>query len=359
MFHLWPSLRRAFSLSDKARKLPPCGGWIRGGAMQPAPVRKSGLAVPAVFTLSIFISASLLFFVQPMFAKMVLPSLGGSPAVWTTAMLFFQTVLLLGYVYVHLSVRYLNPRAQVILHLAIWAAALVFLPITVPSDWHYEPGRPAAVQALGLFAVGVGLPFAALSATAPLLQAWYARTSTRWADDPYFLYSASNLGSLLSLLAFPFVAEPLLGVHAIGVGWAAFYFLLGPGLLACGFSMGPGKTMPLPAMAKTKDHALSIRQIVGWLFMAFIPSSLMLSVTSTVSTDIGSFPLIWIIPLALYLLTFVFTFSGKSWPDHPLIEKLFLIFLIYTLYIYAGGLTGRLGWLPFGVLICFFFLAAL
>ncbi len=274
-------------------------------------------------------------------------------------MLFFQTVLLLGYVYADVSVRFLAPRAQVIVHLCVWAVALAFLPISVPEDWRYDPERPAELQALGLFAVGVGLPFAALSATAPLLQAWYARTGALRASDPYFMYGASNLGSLLSLLAFPFVAEPLFGVGAIGISWAALYVMLGLGLATCGLSMRPGRSASTLTTTSTGIKGLSWRQVASWLFLAFIPSSLMLSITSTVATDIGSFPLIWIIPLALYLLTFAFAFSGRAWLDHPAIEKLFLIFLIYGLYIFAGGLTGKLGWLPFAVLICFFFVAAL
>ncbi len=324
-----------------------------------ATVQQRGIAIPALFTATIFTSASLLFFVQPMFAKMVLPYLGGSPAVWTTAMLFFQTVLLLGYIYAHVSVRFLSPRMQVILHLCVWAAALAFLPIAVPEDWRYDPESSAELQTLGLFAIGVGLPFAALSATAPLLQAWYARTDALQAHDPYFLFGASNLGSLLSLLAFPFVAEPLLGVGAIGTGWAVLYVILGAGLAACGYSAQMNWAVSASATVKKGATGLNLRQIATWLFLAFVPSSLMLSITSTVATDIGSFPLIWIVPLALYLLTFVFAFSGKAWPDHPAIEKLFLIFLIYGLYIFAGGLTGKLGWLPFAILICFFFVAAL
>lgn len=324
-----------------------------------ASVERKEIAVPVLFTATIFTSASLLFFVQPMFAKMVLPYLGGSPAVWTTAMLFFQTVLLLGYIYAHLSVRFLSQRAQVILHLCVWASALAFLPIAVPEGWRYDPERPAEFQALCLFAVGVGLPFAALSATAPLLQAWYARTGALSASDPYFMYGASNLGSLISLLAFPFVAEPLFGVGAIGNSWAVLYTMLGLGLAACGFAMRHGAAAPARTAPTTNATGHGWRQIALWLFLAFIPSSLMLSITSTVATDIGSFPLIWIIPLALYLLTFVFAFSGKAWPDHPVIEKLFLIFLIYGLYIFSGGLTGKLGWLPFGILISFFLIAAL
>ena len=318
--------------------------------------RTSGL--PLLFSMTIFTSACLLFFVQPMFAKMVLPSLGGSSAVWTTAMLFFQTVLILGYLYAHLSVRYLTPRAQLVVHLCVWALALAFLPIAVPQGWSYDPSRPAAWQTLTVFALGVGLPFAALSATAPLLQAWYARSGGPSADDPYFLYGASNLGSLLSLLAFPFVAEPLFGVRSIGQGWAGLYMALGAGLLACGLAMGGGQPPARTAIAAKTSDRLSLRQVGTWLGLAFLPSSLMLSTTSTIATDIGSFPLVWVIPLALYLLSFVFAFSRADWPGSATLEKLFLVFLIYSLMIYAGDLTGSFGWLPFVTLIGFFFLTA-
>ncbi|WP_235971062.1 hypothetical protein [Palleronia pontilimi] len=130
---------------------------------------------PVVFTATIFLSASLLFFVQPLFAKIVLPEIGGAASVWTTAMLFFQTVLIAGYLYAHLSTRYLPVRAQVALHMAVWALGLVFLPLAIPDGWSWTPGQPAAWQTLALFAAGVGVPFAALSANAPLIQAWYAR----------------------------------------------------------------------------------------------------------------------------------------------------------------------------------------
>ena len=322
--------------------------------------RTSGL--PMLFSMTIFSSACLLFFVQPMFAKMVLPALGGSSAVWTTAMLFFQTVLILGYLYAHLSVRYLTPRAQLVVHLCVWALALAFLPIAVPQGWTYNPARPAAWQTLTVFALGVGAPFAALSATAPLLQAWYARSGGPSADDPYFLYAASNLGSLLSLLAFPFVAEPLFGVRMIGQGWAGLYLALGAGLLACGLAMGAGfakgADRPVARTGAGAGDRVSLRQIGVWLGLAFLPSSLMLSTTSTIATDIGSFPLVWVIPLALYLASFVFAFSRAGWPGSATLEKLFLIFLIYSLVIYAGDMTGSFGWLPFVTLVGFFFLAA-
>lgn len=327
--------------------------------MQDAVMMRRRAAVPVLFTATIFTSACLLFFVQPMFAKLVLPNLGGSSAVWTTAMLFFQSVLILGYLYAHLSVKFLPAKGQVALHLAVWAGALCFLPIAVPQDWSFDPSRPAAIQTLMLFALGVGAPFAALSATAPLLQSWYARSGGPSADDPYFLYGASNLGSLLSLLAFPFVAEPLFGVRAIGDGWAGLYLVLGAGLLACGIALLGGPQAAAGRVARRRSDPVSLGQIGRWLGLAFLPSSLMLSTTSTIATDVGSFPLVWVIPLALYLLSFVFAFGRATWPDRPVIEKLFLILFIYSLFVLAGDLTSKLGWLPFVALLGFFFVAAI
>ena len=178
-------------------------------------------AGPVLFTATIFLSAALLFFVQPLFAKIVLPVIGGAPSVWTTAMLFFQSVLLAGYLYAHFSTRYLPPRLQLAVHGLIWAAALFFLPPALPDGWQLDPTAPIAWQTLGLFAMGVGVPFALLSSNAPLIQSWYARSGGPSADDPYFLYGASNLGSLLALMAFPLIAEPLFGATDIARGFGS------------------------------------------------------------------------------------------------------------------------------------------
>lgn len=277
----------------------------------PAPTRASKpLVAAASFTLTVFTSASLLFFVQPLFTKIVLPQIGGAPAVWTTAMLFFQTVLIAGYVYAHLSARYLPPVAQIALHLALWALALWFIPLTVPAGWSYDATRPAEWQALTLYALGVGMPFAVLSANAPLLQSWYARSGGPSADDPYFLYSASNLGSLTALLAFPLAAEPLFGATAIGRGWATGFVALGLLILASGL-LSVRHHAAAPVRAATKTTAPRASTLALWAFIAFVPSSLMLGVTSKIGTDLGSIPLVWVVPLALYLASFVFAFSAR------------------------------------------------
>lgn len=282
------------------------------------------IIAPLVFTATIFLSASLLFFVQPLFAKIVLPLVGGAPAVWTTAMLFFQSVLIGGYLYAHLSTKYLPVIGQVLLHMALWAAALFFLPLSVQAGWQFDPDTPLAWQTLSLFAFGVGLPFAVLSANAPLIQSWYAKSDGPSADDPYFLYGASNLGALIALLAFPLAAEPLFGASQIGLGWAAGFVLLGLLLATSGFLARKGAAT---ATLRSQAAGPSLSNYARWTLLAFVPSSLMLAVTTKISTDLGSFPLIWILPLSLFLLTFVLTFTQKVWVSDPVLNVLFLISL--------------------------------
>ncbi len=319
--------------------------------------RRTRSLVPVLFIATIFLSASLLFFVQPMFARIVLPTIGGSPAVWTTAMLFFQTVLIAGYLYAHLLTRHVAPRIQMFIHLGVWASALIFLPLAIPAGWSFDPTGPMAWQTLMLFAAGVGLPFFALSANAPLIQFWYGRSGGPSADDPYFLYGASNLGSLVALLGFPLVAEPLFGVSSIGFGWAIGFVALGAFLLASGsMARGPATQIAQPA---EKPAKLAPAQIAYWAFLAFIPSSLMLAVTSKVSLDVGAVPLVWVIPLSLYLLTFVLTFTHRQILPEGIFKALTGIVIAGLLLIFTG-LTGPLmSWLKVGFLIAGFFIVAL
>ena len=179
-----------------------------------------------VFTPTVFLSALLLFSVQPMFAKMVLPVLGGAPSVWAVAMCFFQGALLAGYCYAHFLISRLPAHRSGLVHLGLTLLAFVVLPIAIPSGWgEPPPGEPYMWQ-LAMFAVAIGLPFVAVSANAPLLQAWFAATGHPQGRDPYFLYAASNLGSLIALLAYPLVLEPAFGVSALARFWTAGYALL-------------------------------------------------------------------------------------------------------------------------------------
>ena len=281
---------------------------------------RGDLLLPVVFTVTIFVSASLLFFVQPLFAKLVLPQIGGAPAVWTTAMLFFQLVLLGGYVYAHLLSKHVPLRWQLPIHLAVWALSLSFLPLSVAQGWQYDPEASTTWQTLTLFALGVGVPFGMLSANAPLLQSWYAKSCGPSAQDPYFLYGSSNFGSLLALLAFPLVAEQMFGAQSIGLGWSALFVIFGVFLAASGLLAlrNPGQVLPTDGPTLPREKVTGA-QVCTWIFLAFIPSSLMLAITTKVSTDMGSLPLIWVVPLAIYILSFVITFTHR-----PLLSDGFL-----------------------------------
>ncbi|WP_234999121.1 spermidine synthase [Ruegeria sp. AU67] len=268
------------------------------------------IAIIFSFCTTVFVSASLLFFVQPLFAKLVLPQIGGAPAVWTTAMLFFQVVLIVGYIYAHVLTKWIPLRWQLVTHLALWATALTYLPLSISDGWSYDASSSTALQTLKLFALGVGLPFAVLSANAPLLQAWYSRSGGPSADDPYFLYSASNVGSLLALLAFPLLADPLLGASATSNIWSIGFVIFGGLMAICGLIALRGSSSVIaPIAADIAKSTPKLKQIATWVLIAFVPSSLMLSFTTKASTDLGSIPLIWVVPLATYLLSFIFAFA--------------------------------------------------
>jgi hypothetical protein len=323
------------------------------------PAATAGWVVPALFTLTIFVSASLLFFVQPLFARIVLPQIGGAPAVWTTAMLFFQSVLIAGYLYAHLVSRHLPVAAQLALHLAFWVAALSFLPLAIPAGWRYDPAVPAAWQTLTLFALGVGLPFGVLSANAPLIQSWYARSDGPSAGDPYFLYGASNFGSLVALLAFPLLAEPLLGARRIGEIWALGFQAFGALLLLCGLFALRGRGVQAVRARCLPDERLGAGQIARWMLLAFVPSSLMLAVTTKISTDVGAIPLVWVVPLSLYLLSFVLTFARRPLGVTPILRLCYLLSLAVLGAVFAGITGAHVGLWGVAALIAAFFVVAL
>jgi hypothetical protein len=274
---------------------------------------------PLLFAVAIFTSAALVFAVQPMVTKLVLPMLGGSPAVWNTAMVFFQTALLAGYAYAHLLQRLPSLRGQIAVHLALLALAALFLPLRI-NGLMGDPDPVAPIGwLLGTLALSVGAPFAVLSATAPLLQAWYARVRAGHADgrNPYVLYAASNLGSFLALLAYPVLIEPLATLSGQRAGWSggyAVFVLIVVGLAVVawqrrGANPAPIETLPVSPALSWRDRGVLV-------LLAAAPSSLMLGVTSHLSTDVASAPFLWVAPLALYLLTFVIAFQTR--PAIPL-----------------------------------------
>jgi hypothetical protein len=282
----------------------------------PGQIRRLGLPVVPLYASTLFISALLLFWVQPLIAKMMLPLLGGAPAVWNTAMMFFQLVLLAGYGYVHLLTRAVPPARQVWIHGALLLAAATVLPFALGDQ---TPPTDAATPVVALWLAGrfwvvAGLPFFALSASAPLLQSWFTRTGHATASDPYFLYAASNLGSLVALLAFPLFLEPLTTLSLQSRLWTCGFVALFALLAACALAARQASprtgTTALPSDAGAAVSA-SWRERAMWVALAFIPSSLLLGVTAYITTDVASAPLLWVIPLALYLLSFVVVFSRR------------------------------------------------
>lgn len=270
----------------------------------------------ALFTCSLFVSAALLFLVQPMVARLVLPLLGGTPAVWNTCMVFFQTVLLAGYAYAHAAPAWLGTRRQAIVHLFVLLLPFAVLPIAVPAGWPTPDSNQPIPWLLGLLLIAVGLPFFAVSTSGPLLQRWFAESGHPSGRDPYFLYAASNLGSLLALLAYPFLLEPTLRLPAQTQAWTAGYALLVALTTACAIALlrSPKLLSPPLPISPSPPLPLSRAARYRWVLFAFVPSSLMLSVTTYLTTDIAAVPLLWVVPLSLYLLTFVLSFARRPLP---------------------------------------------
>lgn len=281
-----------------------------------------------LYAAALFLSAALLFSVQPMVAKMILPFLGGSPAVWNTCLFFFQTVLLLGYLYAHFGSSWLGLKRQMILHFVIIAAAIYFLPVTIPSLWlensHYSP----VTLVLWVLLVSVGFPFLVLSASAPLLQKWFSSSGHADAHDPYFLYAASNAGSLLGLIAYPVLLESRLTLTEQSRLWLYIYLGFLAVTFACGLALraftASGKNR-LPVNDEPDVTIESRKPTLGrrvrWTVLSFAPSSLLLGVTTYVTTDLASVPLLWVLPLSLYLVSFIVAYRRNSWGSSPFLVK--------------------------------------
>jgi hypothetical protein len=294
------------------------------------PNTRAGLGTAALFTTTMFVSAALLFVVQPMFARMILPLLGGSPSVWNTAVVFYQVGLLGGYLYAHLSRSLLQPRQQVLLHAGLVLLPLLTLPIAVPAGWTPPTSANPIPWLLLLLTVAIGLPYFVVSTSSPLLQSWFARTDHPSAHDPYFLYAASNVGSMLSLLAYPFVIEPQLALLQQSRLWSIGYGLLVLLVLLCAVvawratgnsAMREQATADHPVLAQEQQSAPSWPRRIRWALLSAVPSSLMISVTAYLSSNIAPFPLLWIAPLALFLLTFILVFAKRPPIPHWVMRR--------------------------------------
>jgi spermidine synthase len=331
-------------------------------AVSAAPAARSRAGRLAAYTAAVFLSAFLLFLVQPLFGKMVLPLLGGSPAVWNTCMLFFQAALLGGYLYAHLTSSRLTVRRQATVHLAALALAALALPVSLRSAAP-EGGAAPIPWLLGVMAITVGAPFLVLSGTGPILQRWFSRSGHAQSADPYHLYAASNLGSALALIAYPLLMEPRMRLAAQSGAWTAGYIVLA--LLIAGCVALVWKTADAPAPLNSIDSVdavdasrsvdtgdaidsvdaatsvnpvpsadaaggvgapngvdaapagvVTLRERLIWIGLAFVPSSLLLGVTTFITTDLSPAPLLWVLPLALYLLSFTFVFARRPLIPH-------------------------------------------
>ena len=279
----------------------------------------------AVFCAAILLSAALLFAVQPMFTKMVLPRLGGAAAVWSVAMVFFQATLLAGYAYAHLLTRFAPGRGSVLIHLTVLLIACFALPLHLAGGWSQPPSRGEAFWLLGLFAASIGVPFFALAANGPLMQAWFVRTDHPSARDPYFLFAASNVGSFLALISYPLVVEPFLRLGEQTWLWTVGFYVLILLIAACGvLLLRSTNVSPAAATARSEETAPPTRSDgSAFVALAAVPSGLLLAVTLHISTDAAAVPLFWVVPLAIYLLTFVIAFQSRPIIPHWLVVKAF------------------------------------
>ena len=313
-----------------------------------------------LYALTLGLSALLMFWVQPLYARLVLPLLGGAPAVWITAMLFFQAALLAGYLYAHLSVQWLGLKRQSLLHGLILLLAFVALPIALPGGWTPPGGAMPMGWQFGLMAAGVGLPFFAISATAPLLQRWFAHIGHTHSADPYFLYSASNIGSIAALIGYPLLFEPSMGLGEQGWAWSGGYLLLVLTIGLCGLVLWRRFVADPPGVAGEElapSSDITWRRRGMWVLLAFAPSSLMLGVTLHISTDVAAVPLLWVVPLALYLLSFVIVFARRPVLPH----RWMVIFQVPALALLAATISWshNLLWIELLIHLEAFFLTAM
>ncbi|VTS04128.1 class I SAM-dependent methyltransferase [Tuwongella immobilis] len=311
--------------------------------------------MPLFYALTLFLSASLLFMVQPMVGRMVLPLLGGTPAVWNTCMLFFQILLLLGYIYAHVVGTRLALRQQVKVHLGVLGLAFASMlvatlltsnhsAIAVLSSLSPQGLKYPYLGILAVLTVAIGLPFFAVSTSAPLLQKWFSESGHPSAKDPYFLYSASNIGSLIALLGYPFFIESMLVVRSQTWMWAFGFGLLAIAIYQCSQLLWrqmeltpPVKPLNDVKVVADDSPAPSLITRLKWIALSFVPSSLMLSVTTYITTDIASLALLWVIPLSLYLISFIIAFAKMPPLFMTILTLCAPVFILLLLFMMNSG----------------------
>lgn len=305
----------------------------------------------ATYAVTIFISAFLLFQIQPMISKAILPWFGGTPAVWTTCLLFFQSLLFGGYAYAHFSNTCLKPRHQAAVHIALIVLAIIFLRVLPPASSQPEGGSEPTREILVLLALTIGLPYFVLSATGPLLQAWFAQSFPE--RTPYRLYALSNVGSLLALISYPFLFERFFGLTRQATLWSAGFILFGVfcGLAAVRLWSSRSNSLRLEdsnsratseptsdPSAQQVDGIPMILKYLLWLLLPAFASATLMATTNHVSTDVAVVPLLWIIPLALYLLTFIIAFDRTAWYRRAIVAVLTMPSIYFTGLAYKEGI---------------------
>ncbi len=315
--------------------------------------------VLVIYTAAIFVSALLLFSVQPLFTKMVLPRLGGSPAVWSVAMVFFQSLLLAGYGYAHYLMRLSNRLIPVAVHVTLLVTAWFTLPLSIASGWGEPPTSGYGFWLLGLFAISIGPPFFALAANNPLLQAWFVRTGHPSGDDPYFLYASSNIGSFLALLSYPVLLEPMFTLHVQNLIWTGIFGLLIVLIVACGVLLSRAPvSSAVDTLAREIDAPAPGWPLrARWILLASVPSGLLIAVTAHISTDVAAAPLLWVLPLSLYLLTWVLVFQSRPLLPHKWILMIQPVAIAGVIVLLAVGGEQNLLLTLGGHQLCFFFIA--
>jgi spermidine synthase len=301
--------------------------------------------VSALLTLTVFINAALLFSVEPMFSKLVLPFLGGAPSVWNTCLVFFQAALVVGYLYAHALSRIKSMKRRAMCHMLVLILSCATLPLALHRNGDPPPGGAGILWLLALLAASLGAPFVMLASGAPIIQRWLADTEHPDAANPYFLYAASNLGSIAALVSYPILVEPWLSLSVQRSAWSAAYILLVVlvALSAIAISrVGGSTTSRAPESATPAPTALDRAR---WTLYSAVPASLLVGVTTVISTDIAAVPLIWVLPLATYLLTFVIVFARRpliatSWMSRA--EPYALVILVIPLFwsLRMPGLVG-------------------
>src|SRR6202051_3559078 len=312
-----------------------------------------------VYTSAIFVSALLLFSVQPLFTKMVLPRLGGSPAVWSVAMGFFQSLLLAGYAYAHYLMQIRSRVIPVAAHLVLLVIALLSLPLSIASGWGEPPASGYAIWLLGLFGVSIGLPFFALAANNPMLQAWFVRTGHPDGPDPYFLYALSNIGTFLALLSYPLLLEPMFTLRTQNLIWTSGYGLLIVLIASCGVLLLRSPSNAAADMPADEQDAPAAPWILRarWIFLAAVPSGLLIAVTAHISTDVAAAPLLWVLPLSLYLLTWVLVFQSRPLLPHKWMLTIQPLAIAGVIVLLAVGGEQNLLLTLGGHQLCFFLIA--